>query len=93
MPIPLCVQGQIAVGCEASWEIITDAVRRICIRHLLQRRRDIWGYVVEENQVDCVGEGAVGGEGGVGLEVLGLGVVWDFGVDRVVAIGAEIICR
>ena len=58
----------------------------------LERGQDVLGAnEVEEDEVDSAGQGTVGGEGGVGLHIVGLWVGGDLRVEGVIAVGAEVV--
>lgn len=88
----LRISRKVRVRREADRQVLLNT-RRAHTRKptLLQKHNNRTSKVIEEDDVDSVREGAVGGEGDVGLEVVGLRVVGDGEVDCVVAVGAEVV--
>lgn len=91
LPLHLGVGRQVRVRRELLWHVVA----RICIRvagaGLVQSGDDVALDEIQENHVHGGWIAAVGGERGVGLQVVGLGVVRDAAVRGVVAVGAKVI--
>ena len=84
---------QVAICRKRLWEIVLNVCRRVVQAVAVEHGDDGSGYVVQEDEVDGIGcgYGAVLWEGCVGLEEVGIAVVCDFRMGRVVAVGAEVV--
>lgn len=98
VPLPICrhlrIRRQITVRRERRRQIILHAVLRE--PHRADRRQiphHAAGKVVQKDEVDARRRAPVGGEGRVGLEIVGLRVVRNRAVECVVAVGAKVVGR
>lgn len=92
LPLQLRVRRQIAICGKSSRQIRLDVIDGVLRAQGLQGGDDeTFSDEVEKNEINGWGFRAIGGEGGSGLDVVGLRVKGDFRVWGVVAIGAKIV--
>lgn len=84
---------KIAIGSERIRQIITNLRNSIVCSEAVECGYDRISYVVQKDEIDSVGacERAVRRQATVRLEEIGIIVIGDAGVGRVVSVGAEVV--